>query len=53
VLLDVHGLLPSSAQCHLLTVVRSGRIDPVAVGNVDAVALSQIREVIRDLIDPD
>jgi mRNA interferase MazF len=51
VLLDVEGLLPSSAQCHLLTVVSSSRIDPLTVGTVDAVALAQIREVIEDLLD--
>ena len=48
---DVDGLLPSAAQCHLLTVVSSSRIEPPTVGTVGAAVLVQIREVIVDLLD--
>ena len=50
---DVEGLLPSAAQCHLLTVLSSGRIEPATVGTVGAAVLAQIREVIVDLLDLD
>jgi mRNA-degrading endonuclease toxin of MazEF toxin-antitoxin module len=41
----------SVAQCHLCSVISTGRILDEVYGNVGAVALAQIRAVLGDLLD--
>jgi mRNA interferase MazF len=42
---------PSSAQCHLLTVVDRQRLTGRTAGEVGAASLSQIRSLVTDLLD--
>ncbi len=42
--------VPSAAQCQHLRSVSAGRVDEV-LGNVGAVALGQVRDVLADLLD--
>lgn len=52
VMVEVEGLVqPSTAQCHLLTVIDVRRLTERAGGSVGAVTLAQLRAVLADLLD--
>ena len=42
---------PSAAQCHLCTVVSTGRLTDEAHGNIGSAALAAVRAVLGDLLD--
>lgn len=52
ILVSATGLdRPSAAQCHLCTVVSTGRITSADRGTIGAASLAQVRSVLGDLLD--